>query len=98
MLSPEASANGNQVEEIDTQANLFQLILIVQKVFFGLIRSLKDMPDQFKDIFVSIQDSIRDRFDSSDAVYKAVGGFLFLRFVCPAFTSPYYYGLLEGET
>lgn len=42
-----------------------------------------------------MESAIKMRFGSEDAVYKAVGGFLFLRFICPAITAPQYYGLLQ---
>lgn len=31
-----------------------------------------------------------------DLKYTAVGSFMFLRFICPAITSPAQYGILEG--
>ena len=31
-----------------------------------------------------------------DAKFKAIGGFLFLRFIVPAISAPHMYGLYEG--
>jgi len=41
--------------------------------------------------------AILSRFNSNEAVYKALGGFLFLRFICPAITAPHAYGILERK-
>jgi hypothetical protein len=43
-----------------------------------------------------MRESIVNKFKSDDAVLKAVGGFFFLRFSCPAITAPHAYGLLEN--
>jgi neurofibromin 1 len=81
----------------DTEANLYQLILACQKVFSSLQKAIPTIPFEFIEIFANIRDGIIGKFpDSSDAVYKAVGGFLFLRFICPALTAPHFYGLLPS--
>lgn len=85
---------GTSDTDEDTQANVYQLIVTCQKIFGSLLRSLKEMPVEFRDIFCACEQSIRDRFGSAESVYKTIGGFLFLRFICPAFTAPHAYGLL----
>lgn len=35
------------------------------------------------------------RFDDNDVRVKAIGGFLFLRFICASLASPHIYGLLK---
>jgi hypothetical protein len=42
-----------------------------------------------------LKDAVYFKFASEDAVFKGVGGFLFLRFIGPAITAPHAYGLLE---
>jgi neurofibromin 1 len=81
---------------VDSEANLYQLILACQKVFSSVRESIADIPVQWKELFRSLKDGVYYKFRSEPAVFKAVGGFLFLRFVCPAITAPHAYGLLEN--
>lgn len=45
-----------------------------------------------------IENAIKLKFGNETAAYKAVGGFLFLRFICPSITVPQYYGLISGTS
>jgi hypothetical protein len=58
--------------------------------------SIAEIPAQWKDIFRAMKDAVYFKFQSEDAVFKGVGGFLFLRFIGPAITAPHAYGLLES--
>jgi hypothetical protein len=80
----------------DSEANVYQLILTCQKVFHVIRQSVKDIPKEFKIVFQSINSSVMEKFNSKDAILKAVGGFFFLRFIGPAITAPHAYGLLEN--
>jgi hypothetical protein len=86
-----------QNENVDTDQNVYQLALACQKIFSVIIRSVDKVPLEFRQIFVSVRDSVREQFgEASDSHYKALGGFFFLRFICPAITAPHYYGLLPS--
>jgi len=62
-------------DTVDTEANLYQLILACQKVFSALQKAIPALPFEFIEIFANIRDGITAKWpDSSDAVYKAVGG------------------------
>jgi hypothetical protein len=52
---------------------------------------------EFRRLFTRMKFAILSRFNSNEAVYKALGGFLFLRFICPAITAPGVYGILERK-
>ena len=83
-------------DDIDTDTNLLQLQLICQKLLNVLIKtSVRNIPADFRKIFIEIDNSVMSKFGSDDAVYKGIGGLFFLRFVCPALTAPHVYGLLE---
>jgi hypothetical protein len=83
--------------DIDIDTNILQLKLTCQKLFSVIVKnSLREMPIEFRKIFQTINDAMMERFGSDDAVYKAIGGFFFLRFVGPAITAPHVYGLLES--
>jgi hypothetical protein len=83
--------------DIDIDTNILQLKLTCQKLFSVIVKnSLREMPIEFRKIFQTINGAMMERFGSDDAVYKAIGGFFFLRFVGPAITAPHVYGLLES--
>lgn len=82
--------------DVDLDTNILQLKLTCQKLFSVIVKnSLKDFPTEFRQIFVNIDSCVMGKFQSDDATYKAIGGFFFLRFVCPAITAPHVYGLLD---
>lgn len=64
---------------------------------FNLAYSTVLFVREFRRLFTRMKFAILSRFNSNEAVYKALGGFLFLRFICPAITAPGAYGILEGK-
>ena len=48
---------------------------------------------EFRELFSIIATEAPKKFDRN-AANKGVGGFFFLRYICPAITSPHVYGLL----
>ena len=86
---------GGSAADVDAEVNSLQLKLTCQKLFSVLVKNgVSDIPAEFRKIFVEIDSQIMKKFNNDMAVYKAIGGFFFLRFVCPAITAPHYYGLL----
>jgi hypothetical protein len=82
--------------DVDSEVNSLQLKLTCQKLFSVLVKNgVADIPAEFRQIFVEIDSEIMKKFNNDMAVYKAIGGFFFLRFVCPSITAPHYYGLLD---
>jgi len=67
-----------------------------------IITSIKDVtarfcPHHFRNIFDSIKMKIDSKFKDEIARYRAVGGFIFLRFFCPALISPKNYDLIDEQ-
>jgi hypothetical protein len=83
-------------KNIDTDASSLQLALFCQKVFTAIRTNTDRVPPELRNVFMKLDDIINERFGSQDAVYKAIGGMMFLRFICNGITNPHYYGLLEG--
>jgi hypothetical protein len=99
LLSLEMEVDPNKYGDsafTDSEANVYQLILACQKVFTAIRTSLSDIPKEFKIVFQSMREAIMNKFNSEEAILKAVGGFLFLRYICPAITAPHAYGLLPA--
>lgn len=90
-------AKEGDVADVDLDTNILQLQLTCQKLFGVIVKSgAAGFPIEFRRIFVQIDQTVLARFGSNDAAFKAIGGFFFLRFVCPAITAPHVYGLLEA--
>jgi len=77
--------------------NTQTLIFYVQKIFDAVINSLDvSCPVSFRNMFESIQENIVRKFpDESICKYRGIGGFIFLRFFCPAILTPKAYDIIE---
>eukprot|EP01122_Echinamoeba_exundans_P010337 TRINITY_DN3848_c0_g1_i2.p1 TRINITY_DN3848_c0_g1~~TRINITY_DN3848_c0_g1_i2.p1 ORF type:complete len:338 (-),score=98.21 TRINITY_DN3848_c0_g1_i2:86-1099(-) len=81
-------------ESLSTDANALQLSLACQKIFNMICSSIKNMAPEFLRIFQQLQHSILAKYNDVAVVHRGIGGFLFLRLICPAITAPHAYGLL----
>jgi len=66
------------------------------------MNSIKDVtakycPQHFRNIFDCIKININSKFQDDLARYRAISGFIFLRFFCPALISPKNYDLLDKQ-
>lgn len=52
------------------------------------------VPEGFRDLFASVRAEVLQRFPEMED--KVVGGFFFLRFICPALVAPEQWGLVAG--
>ena len=98
MLNFEMEVDPSKIKDanIDIDQNVFQLAAACQKIFSVIKTGSDKVPMEFRQIFQRMSYSIMDKYGSEDAVMKAVGGLLFLRFITPALTAPHYYGLLQA--
>lgn len=89
--------NAEADQDLIKEANIMQLNLTCQKVFNACRTNQNVMPKEFKRIFRQLQWQLLAKWSGDmEIVFKAVGGFLYLRFLCPAMTAPHAYGLLES--
>ncbi|OLL22701.1 Neurofibromin [Neolecta irregularis DAH-3] len=72
--------------DVDLSDNVMQLILVTQRVIDQICDSVKDFPVLLRDICAHIDLKASELHPRSAT--KAVGGFVFLRFICPAIVSP----------
>jgi hypothetical protein len=79
----------------DSTINTLELWLVAQKLFKCIVNSERAMPTQIKHILMHIDAEVATRF-SAEAQFRALGGFLFLRMVCPALLAPQVFGLLDA--
>lgn len=55
----------------------------------------KKLTSEFRQLFVHIEKAVKARYPEN--VRTTIGGFIFLRFFCPAVSSPEAYGILDGN-
>lgn len=81
-------------EASQASVNTIQLWLVAQKMLSSLMRALGTLPREIQEILRHVYAEVKEKFNE-EAANKAIGGFLFLRFVCPALMAPQVYGLLR---
>jgi len=86
----------NKAEKgVDVKANLEKLLAISQSFLDKIFKSVDLCPLTFRQIFKHAQDEVNLKFP--DMHRLVVGGFIFLRFFCPAIVTPEKYHLVSGS-
>ncbi|EGC35023.1 hypothetical protein DICPUDRAFT_79261 [Dictyostelium purpureum] len=80
-------------EELMT--NMMNLIQICEKFTDAIIDSVEYLPISLREISYYLQKEVVKKFP--DNKYSSVGGFIFLRFLCPAILAPHTSGLVEEQ-
>jgi len=87
-IDPEKMEEGDDLDEMR-----WTLMAQSQKILKEILNSSEECPTQFRQLFVHIEKTVRARYP--DSVRTTIGGFIFLRFFCPAVSSPEAYGILD---
>ncbi|KNC56259.1 uncharacterized protein AMSG_02228 [Thecamonas trahens ATCC 50062] len=82
-------AKGESIE-----ANLQMLNLYCNIVVQMIFESLDNVPASFPQLFQFMKAAVLERWPDEEHI--AVGGFVFLRFFCPALVSPHVYGIVTA--
>lgn len=88
-VDPEKMEEGTDLDEMR-----WTLMAQSQKILKTILASDGDCPAQFRQLFAHIKKCVGERFPEN--VNTTIGGFIFLRFFCPAVSSPEAYGIVEG--
>jgi len=88
-IDPSKMSDGkeNQIEE--NRKNLFEG---AELVFKGIRHSVSCLPLEFRAVCHQLQVEVREKFP--ELKHAVVGGFFFLRFMCPAIVSPEGFGVI----
>ena len=81
--------------DIDIRLNQYELLTRTSKVLKNIFASTNQMSPQLRQLFAYVKQEVAAKFPDNNADYKAVGGFVFLRLLCPAIVAPHVYGLLS---
>ena len=81
--------------EFDIRLNQYELLTRASKILKAIFASLPNMRPEFRKLCARVKQEVGAKFPDNNADYKAVGGFIFLRFICPSIMAPHVYGLLQ---
>jgi len=87
-VDPEKMEEGTDLDEMR-----WTLMAQCQKILKSVLNSTDLCPPQFRVLFNHIKNTVGQKF--ADNVNTTIGGFIFLRFFCPAVSSPEAYGITE---
>jgi len=87
-VDPEKMEEGTDLDEMR-----WMLMAQSQKILKQVLNSFDDCPTQFKTLLNHIKRCVADRFPEN--VNTTIGSFIFLRFFCPAISSPEAYGIFD---
>ncbi|PVG03445.1 hypothetical protein CPB86DRAFT_723065 [Serendipita vermifera] len=76
----------NKAQQADIETNLANVKRMAQLFLDAITRSADALPPLCREICAHIADRVSVQW--AESKYAAVGGFLFLRFICPAIVSP----------
>jgi len=83
-----------ELDEQDLAANTYLLLLTLTNMFSRICKSEAQIPKSFIEFFRHVFNETQNKF-GVEAAYKAIGQFLFLRFLSPPLSAPHIYGLLS---
>jgi len=87
-VDPEKMEEGTDLDEMR-----WKLMAQSQKILKQIFNSTDKCPPQFRLLFSHLKTEVEPKYSSN--VYTTIGGFLFLRFFCPAISTPESYGILD---
>ncbi|KAH3760639.1 gtpase-activator protein for Ras family gtpase [Pelomyxa schiedti] len=105
-LQQAASSNGNANSpstppvdmsfwESKAKENALRVVQLSQRLFDHICSSVDQCPMSFRLLFAHAKQQVQHRFPAAASL--VVGGFIFLRFLCPAIVAPEGHGLLSGS-
>jgi len=77
----------------DRVKNTVELRKSTNEFLSSILNSLDSLPDEFRVVWQYLHTKVKQYFPES--ALKLVGGFLFLRFFCPAILAPHNFGLVD---
>ncbi|KAJ6242734.1 ras gtpase-activating protein [Anaeramoeba flamelloides] len=82
-----------ELDGVDLDQNMKNLRFYFNKILDSIFRSVENAPVGFRIIANSLMVTVSRKFP--DNVVSSIGGFIFLRFICPSIVSPKTFGLIE---
>jgi len=87
-VDPDKMEEGSDLDEMR-----WMLMAQSQKILKEILNSSEKCPSEFRELFIQIEKTVKEKYPEN--VRTTIGGFIFLRFFCPAVSSPEAYGIVE---
>jgi hypothetical protein len=84
-----------KVKPEEAEKNMAEVCKMTSEVIDMIIGSVEDIPIEIRQIATILNDECDKKYKSS--LRMAIGGLIFLRFICPALTAPKLYNLVPEE-
>ena len=85
-------------KEKTAEKNLANLLSYCKRIFEAIATSFNRCPAAFRNIFEYLQEVVVKKFPEDEVIrYTAPGGFIFLRFFCPALLGPKLFNLANDH-
>lgn len=85
----------SKTKEEDAAKNMVEIIKLSSELIERIVKSVDDIPIEIRQITTILNDQCQKKYKNSIRI--AIGGLIFLRFICPALTAPKLYNLVEIE-
>eukprot|EP01104_Vermistella_antarctica_P004416 TRINITY_DN14870_c0_g1_i1.p1 TRINITY_DN14870_c0_g1~~TRINITY_DN14870_c0_g1_i1.p1 ORF type:complete len:704 (+),score=152.05 TRINITY_DN14870_c0_g1_i1:287-2398(+) len=82
-------------ENVDVRRNLRRLEHLTHDLLQRIVKSTPNCPPQIRTVFYFLRKEVSRLFP--DHFLRALGSFLFLRFICPAIVSPTAFGITDKQ-
>eukprot|EP01098_Paradermamoeba_levis_P016332 TRINITY_DN8772_c0_g1_i1.p1 TRINITY_DN8772_c0_g1~~TRINITY_DN8772_c0_g1_i1.p1 ORF type:complete len:281 (-),score=90.58 TRINITY_DN8772_c0_g1_i1:206-994(-) len=97
ILTANIEVDPSKLESGDINTNKLELQLIAHKFLTAILHSSHNFPTEFRIIVAHLKKVVSAQFPQHKmAPYTAIGGFIFLRLICPALIAPHNFGLLQA--
>lgn len=87
-------------QKVDTKKNMKLILKKTEQLIKEILEAPNEVPYEIRESNAILAQAVSQVFakenKNNTVVHTAVGGAMFLRFICPALTSPHLYGLLNG--
>lgn len=90
-VDPNKAREGENLE-----FNLARLVEMSQKLLDVIVRSVNEFPMPLRVLASHLMEEVGKKFPTHK--HTSVGGFVFLRYLCPALLSPSVYGLIDNTS
>ena len=83
------------MEKDELEENIRTLQKTSQMFLHKIMESVNNVPIALRNVCNLLRDIVAEKFPSSKR--KVIGGFYFLRFICPAVVSPEGFGVIDSS-